>query len=479
MGRQVCRRFCKDITLNCSVVIKVRVHVDEFNLRRCELPVGPELSSLDVAALHNLCTLCNVALSGPKKVILSRLNEARENARRIVPADPGELQSSYCKLSPRLPVILALQQRFAAHQTRLQLDPVHNDGEPAGRATGSRRHSDALARALRAVPSVGWLCIGDVDFADPDRAYLDLASAVPATLMRLDVSRSAMTPVGLAAVLRAMPRLTQLSLCAVPPAGLHRLFPALHAAAGLRRLSLTRNQLGGQWRALGVAGPEGRLEALDLSDNDLDEDDAAAVAATLRGCPRLATLVLALNPLLDTGAAAVAAGLPAGLTRLDVRHCGLGDAGAVSIAAALEGAPGPGRLQVWCALACLPPPPRLAPLLLVCSFAVLLPPSHLSRPTSPPPSCIASLRTVSLLTCLSPRTLVGIFISVCAGRQGRQPCLPARPRRRPGPSTATVGRHRIVGMQCLAPPVSRSRAPCMCARLDFYERYVDYANTRC
>ncbi len=122
-----------------------------------------------------------------------------------------------------------------------------------------------------------------------------------------------------------------LSRCGLGRAGLASL---LDGVGSLRRLALSSNRLGDEGASLLVAyAPRlPRLERLELDDDDLGPEAAAALAASAFA-RHLGSLSLAHNPLRDAGAEALGAG--AGwhaLTSLCLSHCEIGSAGVASLA---------------------------------------------------------------------------------------------------------------------------------------------------
>ena len=413
VGRQLCRRFRDELPRFATVVINVTVCIDEYYLRRSQIPSADQLAALTVSELHNWCKKCCVIHTGSKRDIMARLEEARNHARRAQLEDQGEWHSSHRRMIPDPQSLRRLQERFPINRTRLKLMRTFGSSGPHHRSMvcRGREDLDSLLSALSAVSAVSWLDLRAASLSEPSAAHLLPALTLVPSLTRLDLAGcpvgdtgaeslgaglaalpclaslelcdngfgpagatalghglrsctrlgqlsltgSAVGPAGAAALasgLAAIPCLTQLSLAGVgaAEAGAEALAGALGGRSWLRELDLSRNALGrGVAHLAALLAAATRLETLLLQTNQLGPDEAPYLAAALRRVPRLASLSLGDNPLGPAGAGAVAPALPAGLTCLCASACDLRDEGAASLASALRPPPAPATLSIWCA----------------------------------------------------------------------------------------------------------------------------------
>ncbi|MGE0041936.1 MAG: protein kinase [Vicinamibacterales bacterium] len=177
------------------------------------------------------------------------------------------------------------------------------------------------------------------------RGLAVVLAATPATLERLSAAGNGLGPDGARVVAgvdaACRPGAVDLSRNALGPEGLDALTRAA-AFAGVRSAALASNGLGtGDGTAM--AGALDRLAALDrlvLADNAIT-DGAAAALAVAATAGRLAALDLSLNRIEDAGASALARGAWPCLRALDLDRNGLG----LGAAASLVGSPG---LPVLC-----------------------------------------------------------------------------------------------------------------------------------
>ena len=322
----------------------LQVHKDSLKDLSLALPLGfsPGLTGA-LAGLGGLASLRldNTFMSGTDATTVPRLANALgalQNLRSLAVTGFGDAAALTACL-PRLPQLESLRIRSGMAEGQDWRAIARNLQGLQAEAAGRLRHlelsaADAddmdiavLVPVLSGFPGLHELvlCGNDIRSADMEK-LADRLRGMGKTLQTLDLSGSRLHGDGithLAGALETLPQLRKLHLrgACLTAAAIGRLGTALRGSLSLQSLELSFNPLGGgkaaDWETLLGAG---KLESLCLSNCWLDSKDMAPLAAGLKKCPTLKTLVLTGNAArLPEAAQALAAGL-AGLQQLQTCH---------------------------------------------------------------------------------------------------------------------------------------------------------------